>query len=341
MIISIIIPVYNAQDTIGRCLERICSEKDIEIICVDDGSQDSSPDILDSWHESHPNIRVIHQQNAGAGAARNRGLKEASGDYIMFCDADDTYDIDTITKIKSDIKLFNPDYLVFHRKTVFEDGHVQDWGACCDVRRIETTWYDYLNSEILPRRHGMGVTTKCFKRELIHQHKISFAQELTFGEDLWFLLCYLPWAEVLIEDYSTNYIQYQTNGSICMRQYDDFIGLNMQCIDTYAKLYPTSYSKIESFASQYCLSVVSRALARIYEQFSFKSLVELNANYSKIVNNMSVRRYLLSVFENDSLSENEKNIAQLLCREKYFQHWAGCYFIPSIKQKLKKIICKR
>lgn len=89
--ISIIVPVYNIYDRLADCLDSICGQTltDWECILVDDGSTDGSAQILDRYAQADPRLLVIHQKNAGVGAARNRGLQQASGDYITFVDSDD------------------------------------------------------------------------------------------------------------------------------------------------------------------------------------------------------------------------------------------------------------
>lgn len=97
--VSVVIPVYNAEKHLGFCLDGIIAQtyKNIEIITVDDGSTDSSPQILDGYKEKHPDIfKVIHQKNAGVFAARNAGIAEADGYYLMFSDNDDFMEPDFI-----------------------------------------------------------------------------------------------------------------------------------------------------------------------------------------------------------------------------------------------------
>ena len=100
-LISVIIPVYNVAAYINRCLESVVNQRkqDLEIILIDDGSQDCSPAICDQWAQKDARIVVIHQANAGAAAARNRGLNVAKGQYIMFVDADDYMDKCIIQKL--------------------------------------------------------------------------------------------------------------------------------------------------------------------------------------------------------------------------------------------------
>lgn len=91
--ISVIIPVYNRERYIGECLDSVLSQtlKEIEIICIDDGSTDCSYDILMKYSNRYTNIAVLHQNNQGAGVARNRGIEYAKGKYICFMDSDDYY----------------------------------------------------------------------------------------------------------------------------------------------------------------------------------------------------------------------------------------------------------
>ncbi|GBR74968.1 glycosyl transferase GTA-type super family, partial [Candidatus Termititenax aidoneus] len=89
--ISCIIPVYNEEGFLRECLESVQrqSVKELEIICVDDGSTDNSATLLQKYAERFPNITVVRQENSGAGPARNKGLALAKGEYILFVDADD------------------------------------------------------------------------------------------------------------------------------------------------------------------------------------------------------------------------------------------------------------
>lgn len=92
--VSIIVPVYNVEKYLENCIESLINQslKDIEIILVDDGSPDGSPKICDDYSKKDKRIKVIHKKNGGVSAARNDGLKEATGEYVIFCDSDDWMD---------------------------------------------------------------------------------------------------------------------------------------------------------------------------------------------------------------------------------------------------------
>ena len=92
--VSVIVPVYNVEKYLGECLDSILGQtlRAIEVICVDDGSTDGSATILDAYAARDGRVKVIHQPNAGAGAARNAGIAAATGEYLLFCDPDDWCD---------------------------------------------------------------------------------------------------------------------------------------------------------------------------------------------------------------------------------------------------------
>ena len=93
-LVSIIVPVYNVERYLNRCIKSIITQeyKELEIILVDDGSLDGCPLLCDKWAEQDKRIRVVHQANSGLSAARNTGLEMMSGEYIAFVDSDDYLD---------------------------------------------------------------------------------------------------------------------------------------------------------------------------------------------------------------------------------------------------------
>lgn len=99
--ISVIIPVYNIQQHLRECLDSVLGQSypRLQVICVDDGSTDESPAILAEYAQKDPRVQVIRQQNAGPGAARNTGLKAATGEYVIFLDSDDWFEPDFLEQM--------------------------------------------------------------------------------------------------------------------------------------------------------------------------------------------------------------------------------------------------
>lgn len=96
--VSVVIPIYNAAEFLGECLDSVLQQSltDIEVICVDDGSPDNSLEILKKYEKQDARLRIISQPNQGAGAARNNGMANAKGEYLCFLDSDDFFDKDML-----------------------------------------------------------------------------------------------------------------------------------------------------------------------------------------------------------------------------------------------------
>lgn len=109
--ISVIVPVYNTQKFLEKCLESIINQtfKDIEIICINDGSTDNSMSILNDYSEKDSRIKIINQKNAGLSCARNTGINNAKGEYIGFVDSDDWIDLDFFEKLYNAAKNYDAD----------------------------------------------------------------------------------------------------------------------------------------------------------------------------------------------------------------------------------------
>ena len=90
--VSVIVPVYNAENTLRACVDSVLAQTaaDFELILIDDGSRDASGLICDAYAEQDERIRVIHQKNAGVSAARNAGMDQARGEYVLVVDSDDS-----------------------------------------------------------------------------------------------------------------------------------------------------------------------------------------------------------------------------------------------------------
>ena len=100
--ITVIVPIYNTEKYLAECLDSICKQtlKDIEILCINDGSPDDSLYILRRYEYKYDNITILNQFNAGVGIARNNGIKFAKGEFVCFMDSDDYYLMeDTLEKM--------------------------------------------------------------------------------------------------------------------------------------------------------------------------------------------------------------------------------------------------
>ena len=121
--VSVIMPVYNGEKHLRECLDCVVNQtlRDIEIICVDDGSSDSSAEIVEEYAAKDPRVTLIRQQNGGAGAARNNGLRHAKGRYLSFLDSDDFFEKDMLEKALARLQRDQADFVVFGCDHYLED----------------------------------------------------------------------------------------------------------------------------------------------------------------------------------------------------------------------------
>lgn len=162
--ISVIVPVFNAEKYLDRCINSILSQsyKNIEIILVDDGSTDNSGLICDKYSICNKNILTFHTKNSGAAAARNLGLKKATGDFFAFVDSDDFIENDMYELLFDRINKDKSDLAICSTKIVDEQGAFLEWHKCH-------------NDEVISRDEGIirvfnlqmdtGLCDKLFKKE--------------------------------------------------------------------------------------------------------------------------------------------------------------------------------
>lgn len=112
--VTLIIPIYNSEEYIERCIDSLLEQtlKDIEILCVNDGSTDNSQQILEKYAEKYNNITVLKKENGGCGSARNLGIENAKGEYIEFVDSDDILEKDAVEKMYNSAKKYDSDLVV-------------------------------------------------------------------------------------------------------------------------------------------------------------------------------------------------------------------------------------
>ena len=187
--ISIIIPIYNTEAYLSKCLNSVLNQthSNLEIICINDGSTDKSLDILNSIQD--PRIKIISIDNHGVGYARNLGIKEVSGDFIIFIDSDDyvekTYCEDML---RNQIK-YNSDLVYCGHFTRTPDGILRK-------RWLPKTLYtkNPMADRLKITRH-LVVTKKLFKAEIIKENNIQFDTTLNYAEDSLFLVQYLTFCK--------------------------------------------------------------------------------------------------------------------------------------------------
>lgn len=187
--ISIIIPVYNAEKTIERCIKSILNQtifRNIEIILVDDGSTDNSLKIIEEYANNFPsNIKVIKQKNSGPSVARNNGLKNANGKYIGFIDSDDYVDPTMYETMKKEMENEEVDMVLVGRYDVLDNGKSKPI-----VNNKLFTGISLRENKELLSKTSTFVWDKLYKKEIIDNNNIVFPEDLEYAEDFYFLTVY-------------------------------------------------------------------------------------------------------------------------------------------------------
>lgn len=187
--ISVIVPVYNVQKYIRRCLDCLAEQtlKDIEILLIDDGSTDGSGDICDEYVEKFKNFKVYHKENGGVSTARNLGIEMASGDYIAFVDADDCVDLDFCEILLNALMQTDSDIAACSLVNEYGGKYVinKSWRSIPEYIVFDGT-KNILESVTSSENSIEGyIWNKVWKRSLIGNHR--FRKDISICEDLFFL----------------------------------------------------------------------------------------------------------------------------------------------------------
>lgn len=218
-IISVIVPVYNVEKYLPRCIDSILAQTftDFELILVDDGSPDRCGEICDEYAEKDSRVRVIHKANGGVSSARNAGLDLCRGEYVTFVDSDDYLGAGWLNSLHQAMTESGAD-VVSADFTVVADGGEESvtlhQKLQADLHNEKET-IDFLLESILGGKLGWEVCTRFFKTEIIQNRHIRFCETCeNYAEDLGFTLEYLLYVQRVATCNSAEYYYYQRSGSM-------------------------------------------------------------------------------------------------------------------------------
>ena len=215
---SIIIPVYNSEKTLNRCVDSLLDQNypDAEIILINDGSRDGSEAICREYERRYESIRLISQENAGVSVARNAGLDAAQGRYILFVDSDD---------------YVMPDFFVnIDRMIVDNDADLIQFSGCVDngtekhesvMKPIRAGSREELTLHIIDaicRKELNGPWAKLYRRDLIESHHIRFPVGASVAEDRAFNMVYSFYIHSFIRSEYVGYVLNTENGNSLSRK---------------------------------------------------------------------------------------------------------------------------
>lgn len=305
-LVSIILPVYNAQNHIARCLESICRQTwpALEIIVLNDGSKDHSLPVCDAFRAKDPRIVLVDKDNSGVSDTRNVGLKLATGKYVQFVDSDDYLDLDFTQRLVAAAEENQADLVIAPYKMVIPAGaskpeqvldKIQDeLGVMTVARPPEVREYGFLpagvyNKDAFARRlmdkpasYFYGVLwNKLYRRELLLQHEICFTSEVKWAEDFVFNLQYIQYAETFVSLDKPGYYYVQNPQSICHTRINaaTLVQNKLQSFGYYKELY-TRLGMYEEVRPQLYRFLVDMAEST-YPYGPFKDIIEEARTYWK------------------------------------------------------------
>lgn len=222
--ISVIIPVYNVEKKIRKCLDSLLCQNfsDFELVLVNDGSHDLSGNICDEYAIKDPRIKVIHQKNSGVSVARNTGITNATGKYITFVDSDDYVESDYLQVLYQGMQ--NDCKLTICGIYFCSDGSDERFvQKCYDdfVVNLNKNNTEYV-SDLLVNRRLNYVYGKMYRKDIIDENHIMFRKEITLGEDTIFVMDYLRHIDkvCILGNAYYNYVKY-AEGTLTSRFYNN------------------------------------------------------------------------------------------------------------------------
>ncbi len=309
--VSLIIPVYNSENKIARCIKSVLAQtySDLEIILIDDGSKDKSLEICHQFEKTDKRIRVLTQPNKGVSYTRNRGIQCAQGEYIQFVDSDDYITPDMVQKMVATIQEKNADLVICGIEEKHAD-HIHDIipGAVglIKVGELRDKYPEIFSGFLLN-----SPVNKLYRKSLISQF---FPEELSLGEDLLFNLSYIIGIENIVFLKEIFYFYDITEGSLNRRYRED-------SIEIAEKLYVESMK----FSHQIRLGKIAEVqISKIFLQFLFYGLSDIyaisgksNQQKKECLIYWSKNKHVRQALKVAKMPQQKQKIAQLLLKYRF------------------------
>lgn len=319
--ISIIVPVYNVEKYIKQCLDSIVHQdyNNIEILVIDDGSEDKTGTICDEYALQDRRIKVVHKKNGGVSSARNAGLKLASGEYIAFVDGDDTVEKNIYSRCMSDFEKNDVDIVVYLSNTMDEYGTINNKQKI--VTETLLTRKEAVRELVDGNKFGCACYSKVFTRNSIGN--IVFNERLSVNEDFLFVFyCFANASKIFFNGcYLYNYRKHKdsvTAELFNIKKLDSIIASR----EMYKYCKKENNELVDISLKRFVMTLMS----------IFNSSLG-NKDFEKL--RMAIRKKLIlmrkEIFTNQELSKVQKTMATVLMIN------TDCY---SIIYKLYKVLVK-
>lgn len=218
--VSIVIPLYNAAPYIERCLKSVVEQsyKKVEVVVVDDASTDHSLGIVESFCQTHPNIRIVkHAHNCGLMLTRYDGCKAAKGELIVFVDADDCLPTEAIAQLMAQQQLTRADIVMGNLLKIYVNGKEERRRGCLNADRCATP--TEVLAALIDERIIHSLCGKLFKASLFKQGGLHIFNHLTIAEDGCLLYQLVSKATCIASINAYTYCYYENKASASLRAY--------------------------------------------------------------------------------------------------------------------------
>jgi len=292
--ISIIVPVYNVEKYLHKCIDSVLAQTltNFELILVDDGSQDKSGKICDEYFGEDDRIIVIHKKNGGVSSARNTGLDKATGHYICFIDSDDTVDNDYLAVMYRLAAESNADLVICGLK-MFSNGKQVDYGSN-NIGLYKSEEFAKIFLNLLNSSYLNYVYSKLYKTKLI-KNKLYFDQSIDIGEDTIFVLEVLKNIELICISNNKPY-NYYLHGSNTLTQ---------KFRDNKYEVLLSLYKKTESLAKNWSLNSDehNKLLLQRYFDFAIPCIMAVSSPNCSITAQEKIN-YIKSIYDETTYKNN-------------------------------------
>lgn len=321
-LVSVIIPVYNTAKYLDNCIQSVCDQTlpNWEIILVDDGAKDESPQMCDAWVKKDDRIHVIHKENEGLGLTRNAGLTLAKGEFVCFLDSDDTIDVETLEYCTNVLQKENADACFYGRKTQGKDG-VFTVNTKIPEKLVFTG--DEVKKEFaqiyigkLPNENSTSYiqASACcgmYRRRIIEENKLTFLSErICLSEDTFFNLDFCDQAhKVLI--LPKDFYNYTYNAGSLTKSYN-----------------PNKINQTKSYIKQ---------LEEYKEKYQEMDKVEERIAYSFYIYFRHAMEYEVKAWQINGLMRTYKRIREL-CRDTFLIDQVKKVSVENLDKKKKLFV---
>lgn len=287
MKVSIIIPVYNSEKYIDRCLKSVINQsyRNIEVVVIDNGSKDMSVKIIKNYFNKDNRIKLYFSKTKGASVARNIGLEKATGDYALFIDSDDYVSEDYVEKM---IKVIKND-----KKTMVLCNNKEIWNNRIDERKLfKEIGTKSLEKEVVIKEIAIGnaglVCSKLIDLKVVKDNNILFDRNIKLSEDLLFFLEVTNYTEEFIYlDESLYFYDRRNEKSITRRYIDNAWDNNMYLLDKVKEIISKSNlseNEKESIIYNRLKQCISFAISNEVDNIKFNNYRIRIKNIKKIIN---------------------------------------------------------